>query len=377
MIVACILVFALYSFSILLLIYGFKKLPYFTKEDTQPKTQFSVVIPFRNEAENLPELLNSLKKLKYPSELFEIIFINDDSEDDSEAIIIEGMKNFEFSYQLIQNLRKSNSPKKDAITEAIRQSKNSWILTTDADCHVPETWLSCFDGFIQKQKAVFVAGPVQYVSNGSYIENFQLLDGLSLQAVTLGSFGLGQPILCNGANLAYRKDVFEKVNGFSGNDHLASGDDIFLLEKMKRAFPKKVRFLKSREAIILTKPQKTWKAVLNQRIRWASKTSKQKNVFSLFLGILVFVINILMLIIPFITIFQPELLKYYVLFIVLKIIVDYILLSVSARFFRKKLFFTLLLTTTYVYALLITLVIAKSISSSYQWKGRTHENSLK
>src|SRR5690606_6593693 len=110
--------------------------------------------------------------------------------------------------------------------------------------------------------------------------------------------------------------------GFSGNDHIASGDDIFLLEKMKKTFPKQVQFLKSKEAIVSTKPQKNWKNVISQRIRWASKTSKQKSATSLLLGILVFLMSISILTIPFFIVFNRENSIIYFLLLCFKISTD-------------------------------------------------------
>ncbi len=133
-----------------------------------------------------------------------------------------------------------------------------------------------------------------------------------MQTVTIGSFGFKNPLLSNGANLAYSKVAFLDVNGFSGNDHIASGDDIFLLEKMKKAFPKQVQFLKSKEAIVSTKPQKNWKDVINQRIRWASKTSKQKNTNSSLIGNSRSFGEFFNFAFPFFMVFNPENLIIYI-----------------------------------------------------------------
>src|SRR5690554_2998749 len=225
--------FALYAACMFTLVIGMKRIPEFIPaEKIKPKTRFSVVVPFRDEAKNLPLLLQTIEKLNYPSEMFEIIFVDDDSTDNSKKYIEEVIKTTAFSIRIIQNKRTSNSPKKDAISEAIKNSNFEWIVTTDADCNLPKNRLKTFDTFIQKSNSVMVCGPVLYKSNGSFLEDFQQLDGLSLLAVTIGSFGLKNPLLCNGANLAYKKDAFFKVNGFSGNENIASGDDIFLLEKM-------------------------------------------------------------------------------------------------------------------------------------------------
>ncbi|WP_169718957.1 glycosyltransferase family 2 protein [Aequorivita capsosiphonis] len=359
-------------------VYGFQKVRTFSfselsdrSEGIIPKTRFSVIIPFRNEAENLPDLLKSIEKLKYPEASFEIIFVNDASEDNSEAILYEAIQKSKFSIKTIQNKRVSNSPKKDAISEAVQQANFEWIATTDADCTLSSNWLKSFDRFIQLNNPMMVCGPVKYESADSFIENFQELDGLSLQAVGVGGFGFNNPLLSNGANLAYTKNAFLEVNGFSGNDHIASGDDIFLMEKMKRTFPGRVQFLKSEEAIVSTKPQKNWKDVINQRIRWASKTSKQKSITSLFLGALVFLVNISILVLPILMIFDSERALVYLLLIVFKIITDFVFIQRSAQFFNVKISFWKFPLQTFVYAAVIFIVVLGSFRGKYLWKGRS------
>lgn len=368
-----IFLFASYFLFMVALVYGFKKVQLFFSAEIQPANRFTVVIPFRNEAENLPILLKTIEGLKYPSELFEVIFVNDASEDSSEAIISQAIEKSKISIKLIQNKRVSASPKKDAISEAIKNSNFEWIVTTDADCELPENWLKELDAFIQKENPVMVCGPVLYASNGSFIENFQQLDGLSLQAVTVGSFGFNKPMLSNGANLAYSKNAFLKVNGFEGNNHIASGDDVFLMEKMKKTFPNQVQFLKTQEAIIVTKPQKSWSSVINQRVRWASKTSKQKNTVSVLLGMLVFFVNISILVFPFLMVFNAENLVVFILLIFFKISADYIVVLQASKFFEVRISFLKFFWQPIFYALLIMAVVLGSFRGNYSWKGRTFE----
>ncbi len=374
MILGFFILFAAYFYCMIFLIFGFKRVRLFYSEERKPISQFSVVIPFRNEAENLPNLLKTIAGLNYSPEMCEIIFVNDASEDTSEEIISAAIKNSRYSIKLLQNKRISNSPKKDAISEAIKNSKFEWIVTTDADCELPENWLKTLDAFIQKNNPVMVCGPVIYKSNGNFLQNFQQLDGFSLQAVTIGSFGFQNPLLCNGANLAYRKDAFSEVNGFSGNDYIASGDDIFLLEKMKKSFPKQVQFLKSKEVIVSTKPQKNWKDAINQRIRWASKTSKQKNTISILLGMLVFLVNISILAFPFFIVFNLENLGFYILLTCFKIIIDYVVVHQTALFFEKKISFWKFQWQPFVYAVIILVVSLGTFRGKYSWKGRIFQN---
>lgn len=371
MILALYIIFALYGLCMMALQIGFRKLRFFATESFQPLTTFTILIPFRNESENLPALLKSISDLKYPIELFKVLLVNDASEDDSEEIIHDAIAKSRISMELLQNNRASNSPKKDAISEGIKHSKSTWILTTDADCELPEKWLQTLDAFIQKKNPIMVCAPVVYKSDGSFLQTFQQLDGLSLQTATMGSFGLNHPILCNGANLAYRKDAFEEVNGFSGNDHIASGDDIFLMEKMKKTFPNQVKFMKLKEAAVYTKPQPSWKQVMNQRIRWASKTSKQKNLASMLLGLVVFLANISFLPLPILMILDSNNLIPYLSLILFKILIDYIVIRQSADFLKEKVSFWKFLWLPFVYAVLIIIVVVGSLKGAYSWKGRS------
>ncbi|WP_310994306.1 glycosyltransferase family 2 protein [Aequorivita marina] len=371
MIIGLSILFASYFIAIMILVYGYKKVAVFPPARPGISKKFSLIIPYRNEAENLPELLNSIAKLKYPKDLLEILFVNDASEDHSEAIIIAASEKIPFSIHCISNKRISNSPKKDAILEAIKNANHEWIITTDADCKLPQDWLKSLDAFIQHKNPVMVCGPVIYGGNNSFVEDFQQLDALSLQAVAIGSFGVGNPILSNGANFAYTKDAFFKVNGFVGNDHLASGDDVFLLEKMRAKFPGQVQFLKSAQAIVSTNPQKNWKNVINQRIRWASKVSKQNNFASMLLGVQVFLVNLILLILPFLLIFNFENWMVYTLLIIFKLATDFVFIWLSARFFDVKIQLWKFLLHTYIYAAISVIVVLGSFRGEYSWKGRS------
>ena len=367
----------LYLIAMLVVILVMMRLARFHSENTKPQTKFSIIIPFRNEAERISLLLDSIQRLDYPFQLYEIIFVDDSSEDASVAIILKAFDdrdiNLRPSFRVISNKRRSASPKKDAITEAISISENDWIITTDADCVLPSKWLSTFDSYIKKHEAVLVAGPVTYHANNSLVEQFQKLDGFSLQAVTMAGFGLKKPILCNGANLAYKKEVFLKVEGFSENNHIASGDDIFILEKINTNYPGRVQFLKSEEAIVTTFPEKEWPSVVEQRIRWASKTSKQNNIISKCLGLLVFLANLMVVIGPIYCLWDTILFSVYLPIFLLKILLDFTVLKISSRFFQSKIKFPSFLGSILLYPFVIVWVVLGSLKGNYNWKGRKFE----
>ena len=365
----------LYLISLGILIYGYQQIPenkLNPEENNNPNTHFSIIIPFRNEAKNLPGLLKTITQLNYPENLFEIIFVDDESEDNSVEIISKELINGPISFKIINNNRKSASPKKDAITEAITQSKYGWILTTDADCMLPENWLSAFDTFIQKYNPTMLVGPVRYIEKNGLINNYQQMDNYSLQTTTVGSFGLKNPLLCNGANLAYKKEEFRSVLGFSENNHIASGDDVFLLEKFKKRNPKAVQFIKNKEAMVLTQSQESWKNIINQRVRWASKTSKQKDIFTKLLSIIVSLSNLFVLIGLLFCLLQFSYFNYYFQFLAFKIVFDYLFLYQTSSFFRKKINPYYFIINILIYPIITVIIVLKAIKGNYIWKGRTY-----
>ncbi len=366
MILAITIITLLYSSIIILFIMGYEKVSTFNHYTKTPVIKFSILIPFRNEEENLPKLLNSLGQLKYPKDSFELIFIDDGSTDDSVKII----KKHPTHSTIIKNKRISNSPKKDAIKTAINQAKFDWIITTDADCIVPENWLLTFDAFIQKQPSKLIAAPVKYTATNSFLEQFQVFDFLSLQAVTVGGFGIQKPFLCNGANLCYSKKVFFEVNGFEGNEGIASGDDIFLLEKIAEKYPKQVHYLKSVDALISTMPQQTFKGLLAQRIRWAAKTSSYRNNFAKFVGIIVFLMNTLIVILTFWAIFNPYLWLLLLITLIVKLTLDGFLIKKHYSFLKHKFNILNFFKSSLCYPFFSIFMALSSFKSSYNWKGR-------
>ncbi|WP_299669185.1 glycosyltransferase [uncultured Polaribacter sp.] len=376
-----VFLFSVYAVLIISLTIGFYKIEEFYAENTTFKTRFSVIIPFRNEAENLPNLLNSIAALKYPKELVEFIFVDDDSTDASVAKIQQILNKFQIDnsqnlkpldcargdIHIIKNKRTSNSPKKDAISTAIQMAKNNWILTTDADCIVSENWLKALDRFIQKSNPKMVVAPVNYIAKNNFLEQFQLLDFMSLQGTTIGGFGMNFPFLCNGANLAYRKDIFLKLNGFKGNDTIASGDDIFLFEKFLEDDKNGVHFLKSKEAIVSTFPVKSTSALIQQRIRWVSKTSKFKSTRVKLIGLLVFLVN---LYVVFNVFFYDNIASIF-LPLVLKISIDLFLFIPTINFYNhKKTFFKWYVFSGIIYPFFSVCIVFKSFFYKYNWKGR-------
>ena len=351
-------------------IYGFFKSEKVQIKHFDAKTSFTIVVPFRNEKEHLPKLLMSLSFLDYPKKLFEVILVDDDSEEEFRIQNLEFvMKCLDSRIQVIKNNRKTNSPKKDAINTAIAMAKNEWIITTDADCMVPSNWLKIINSYILSAQKRMVASGVGLIEEKGFLHQFQHLDFLSLQGVTIGSFGIGKPFMCNGANFAYEKAFFNELNGFEGNSDIASGDDVFLLQKAIDYEPKSVGFCKSFLSIVETTSELSWKALFFQRVRWASKSSAYVDWFSKSLALVVFLTNFLLVV--GCMLYVVGLLRYenLLFYFGIKFLVDFIMIMKSANFFNQRVRFVLICSL--VYPFFTSAVALYSLFGKYSWKGRS------
>ena len=361
-----------YLSLIIWLIYGIDKVEEEEHNYSSIYNKFSIVIPFRNEEENLNSLLNTLLDIEYKNNDFEVIFVDDESTDKSREIIASFLKKSTIDFSIIDNERLSYSPKKDAVTKAVKNAKHNWIITTDSDCYLPESWLLTINNSINSKQPKMIVAPVTFTSNGSFFEEFQYLDFLSLQNATMGGFGIQKPFLSNGANLAYRKDIFEKLNGFDNNNSIASGDDVFLLEKYFNNYPEDVHYLKSYDALVATKPEKNLKNLVQQRVRWAAKTTSYNNWFGRLVGLLILLMNATVLDSFLFTLIGLLTWNELLIILISKFTIDFIYLNKTTTFFKKPICLKFYLINALLYSFFSVYVAFYAMLFNYKWKGRTY-----
>ncbi len=363
-------------YSILILKYhkwfrGLKQ--YNPLKEQQSHNCFSIVIPARDEADNIEKCILSILQNDYPKSKYEIIVVDDFSTDDTTHIVEQLQKDFS-NIKLIQLKYiiegKLNSYKKKAIETAISESAFDWIITTDADCLVNALWLHSFDEYIYAANPVFIAAPVMFINTGSFISIFQCLDFITLQGITAASVSAQFHSMCNGANLAYKKNAFYAVNGFENIDNIASGDDLLLMHKIKEKYPTQSRYLFNSKAIVCTLPARDWRSFINQRIRWASKATKYRDKKIFLVLLLVYLFNLCLFLLPFIGILNKVILINWILLITIKTSVELIFMLPVAKFFNaQKLlwWFPVMQPFHIVYT-----VISGLLGSwgKYEWKGR-------
>lgn len=369
-----IFLFLIYSYYILNYKKHFKKLlPFVNNKSHKPTIFFSIIIPARNEENDISNCIQSILQFNYPKDLFEIIIVDDFSTDSTTEIITEFQKrNSNIKLINLENEIKQqqiNSYKKKAIEIAISKSIGDWIITTDADCVLPKELLMLYDEYILINNAVFVAAPVLFYQTKSIISQFQFLDFLTMQAITAASVKSGLHTMCNGANLAYKKEVFYKVDGFNGIDNIASGDDMFLMYKIKKLYSNCIGYLNSKDSIVLTQPMLTLKEFFNQRIRWASKADKfqDKSLFPILFTTYMF--NFFLVILFLLGFYSAAYLKIFFVFLFLKILIEWAFLSSVKNLFGKLSLFQFVL---YQPMHIIYIVIAGWLGKfgSYTWKAR-------
>lgn len=357
-------------------IYHWQKLPVWDTPKTYlPKTKLSIIIPVRNEAEHIKACLSSILDQNYPVDLMEVIVVDDQSTDHTLALLkaIEDPRLKILELGDFLEAEEAQAFKKKAIEIAIDHAQGDLIVTTDGDCVVPPRWLQRITHFYEVNDLKFIAAPVNFYQECNLLEYFQSIDFTGMMGITGAGVQGAFLNMCNGANLAYDKAAFFEVDGFTGIDHLASGDDMLLMEKMARRFPQQLGYLKNREATVLTKAQETWTAFYHQRIRWASKSSDYQDwQVTAMLGIAwLFCWSILMslLSIPLlgwtgVYLFLGQLL--------VKTMMDYALLSRTTRFFNRSDLMAYFFPAQVLHIFYIVSVGTLSLFiKKYQWKGRS------
>jgi len=312
---------------------GWSDTPVFASNAPYPPTIFfSILIPARNEAGNIADLLSDLSAQDYPRDLYEIIVINDHSSDKTRDEVI-GFK----SVRLID--LETGAGKKAAIELGISKAHGNYIVTFDADVRIKTTHLQTLSRYIEETGSDAVAMPVlinDYENNAFF--RFQALDMAGMMLITAGAMKTGLFHMCNGANFCYKKDAFLQVGGFSGNEHIASGDDVFLIQKIAANKTMKVGFLKSNASVAVTQPSESVKSFFHQRLRWASKTGSysDKKIDIQHGVVFLYCVNILLLLLFSIILFLQYIFYLFLITIIIKIIVDFILLKQSTSFFYLR-----------------------------------------
>lgn len=258
--------------------------------ETAPSTWagVSIVIPFRNEAEHLPRLVEALRQLTYPSENVEVIFVDDHSQDHGARWLAA---NLPANAKLV-SLPVSEHGKKAALAAGIAHARGTIMITTDADCVMSPDWLPAVLAPFANPAVQLATGEV-VISGSTFFSACQHVEFSTVMLLTRAAIRLGKPVLCNGANLAFRKSAYEQVGGYASHRHVASGDDEFLMRNILEQFGD--ASVAWHRGVVETQPQPGVAAFFSQRLRWASKWRHNRSALARLVAVLTFCFQAAML----------------------------------------------------------------------------------
>jgi cellulose synthase/poly-beta-1,6-N-acetylglucosamine synthase-like glycosyltransferase len=359
----------LYLLVVVYLIKGWAALKRPDTKGATLTTKVTVLIAARDEEERIRYTIEDIIGQDYPRHLTEVIIVDDHSTDDTANIIrsyaADGIKLMQ-----LQEDKPLNSYKKKAIAEAIALSTGDLMIATDADCRMGKSWLSSVVSYYETHHPVMISSPVTYFEERSLFERLQTLEFSYLIGIGAAFIGNGRASTCNGANLAYRKDVFYEVGGFKGIDDLASGDDELLLQKVAVQYPNRIGFLKNTEAVVYTHAKHTLQEFLQQRRRWASKSTRYKDKKIVALAVCIWLFNLSLIINALLGFYNLYFLKLFGIQFLLKFLFEAMFLLPITTFFKRAGLVGLLIVLAPVHIIYFVYVGLIGNTRKYAWKGR-------
>lgn len=331
----------------------------------------SVIVPFRNESEVIVRCLKSLEAQNYPKEKYEILFIDDFSDDDSAQKLNSAKLLLDTQILSVPADYQKMTPKKRSIKFGLDKAKGEIIFTTDADCSHPGEWIgkmvSAFD-----DNTGFVSGPVKFSESDDLFGKIQQLEFGGLVLTGAGLIGTGSPTICNAANIAFRKDAFDFVGGYEDNQHLASGDDEFLMQKIAQTKKYSVKFLFNKEAVVETIAHKTFNGFIQQRKRWASKGLFYNDKMLILKLICIYLFFVSLPIQLILGLFLNMLFIYsFTVLVVIKMVLEYFILRKGIELLYSEMKFSVFVLSEILHIPYIILAGLAGAFGNFEWKGRT------
>lgn len=337
----------------------------------------TVILPVRNENAGIIACLDSLLTQDYPSESFEVIVSDDFSEDYTVERVRKWIATHPgFKLVLLEGKGRQavNFGKKRAIERAMEIARGDIILSTDADTSRDKSWIRSMIIPFQNTSVNMVLGPVCFSGERRMFGKIQTLEFLGIMGVTAGSAHLGHPLMCNGANLAYRKSCFAEAGGYSGNHAMPSGDDQFLLMKFTRLYGgRSVVFNRREDSIVFTSPCSSWHDFWEQRLRWVSKSRAYRDRMVIAAGIITAGYPLMILAGGIAGVFMPWLLVLSAALWFLKILAEYPLVGIMAGFFEKKALLSYYFVAQVFQFFYSIVAAAAGPFVHYTWKGRNYQ----
>lgn len=326
----------------------------------------SVVVAVKNEAKNIFDCIESLIRQDYPADRYEIIVVDDHSQDET----IQLISGFD-GVQIISQER-GHHGKKAAVTTGAHHAKGKFVLTTDGDCVAGPGWISTMVETLISEDAQMITGPVSFVQKtpGSFVERYQVLEQNALNIITGAGLKTELVLSASGANMGFCKNTFFDLNPYQQNKNLASGDDVFLVQAA-RHHKKRVVYCYNKNGVVFSDAVPTFSELVRQRIRWGGKSlhyAHRPTQMYLILFLLAKISLVLLLIFSF---FRSDLWSFFFFGFLLTFLSDFILIQKGMRWLHSATCWQDVVKAT-VLQIILTLYISFAIlfRKPVDWKGK-------
>jgi len=365
MLIYLLAIFSVYFIFLILLILGWQEAVSDSDKDSTPDQFVSVVVAVRNEENTLPDLIRTLARQTHPHNNFEIILIDDHSTDQTAALISK-LKH-DYPFLAIRTRLGSGTGKKKALTDGIAMATGEIILTTDADCLLPANWIQ---GMLKsfRSNTNMVVGMVKIESNNKFFGTLQFLEFASVMGSGISFLGWRLPVMCNGASLAFRKKVWQTVNGYEGNFQIASGDDEFLMRKIEKKYPGTIELLSQQDCVVRTHPKKSMTEFIQQRLRWAGKWKLNDSPLTRFSAVFVLITQISWLILLILLIASTN--DLWFVLVITKILLEVFFLWRICKYLQEDFPVVAFILLQVLYPLYVIYVGVLSQFKTSRWKDR-------
>jgi len=342
---------------------------------SKPFAKFSIVIPCRNERNNIMSLLEDLIAQAYPSSQFEIIVADDNSGDDTAQLVqafIAIHRNVQLKFIDKNEVNSTGLKyKKAALTAGVSQSKFDWVLTIDADVRLNVNWLQAWHvATVEQSDKYCITGPVLLNPALNRRQQIEQIEFMGLNAMAASLIEMKKPFLANGANFAVRRDIFNNVNGYAGNENIASGDDEFLMQKINHQFPNRIGFAMVQSALVSTPTQANMAKLLGQRRRWVSKSTKYAGKANTILLSAIWVYHLFLLLLLIFSIGDTNFFNGFALLLILKWVVEWIFLKKVALFYGVEIGRFNFMLGSFFHIIYVVFIGILGNIGSYNWKER-------
>lgn len=327
---------------------------------------FTIIISARNEEQNIVKCLDSITKQHYPKQNIQIILIDDASNDNTYLKAHNYLLSSGLDYLIVKNPQQKG--KKASITYAMQHAKHTYIITRDADTFSYSlNWLSSISGCIKNNDYDFIIAPVALTNNFGLLWALQAIETNILSLVSVGSTYFHQAFLCSGANLIFKKNMFEATNGYSSHAHIPSGDDVFFMGEVKK-LGGKIAYLKSKDATVFTYPCYSVSELFHQKIRWASKFTVNNNWLNFSLALFTFFTNLAWIFCFLVAMTVPEMSGIALAFVLIKLVFDFLLLFLASGFIKNKHLLWYSFPAGCVYPIYASFIAIGSLFIKPKWK---------